>query len=271
MADSPQLWDWVLDHYRKLVQARHPSKEAFWPLLSGFNVKIGGAGDWVVLIYSATGMPGFVNQSGLGDLPSSLLGVTTVSENNLDQVRPHLERHYGAGPRDAVIFFNQKTGQLPTRELEVTLRRHEYAMGLTPMKIFLSHKGTDKPLVRDFEKTLRLLGFDPWLDEDAMSAGVELERALVKGFEDSCAVVFFVTKNYVDENFLASEVNYAIAQKRKKGDKFSIITLAFDGAGSDNISTLLHQYVWKTPATHLEALREIIKALPVKVGDVYWK
>ena len=39
------------------------------------------------------------------------------------------------------------------------------------MKIFLSHKSTDKDAVTDFQKTLRHLGYDPWLDEDAMPAG----------------------------------------------------------------------------------------------------
>ncbi|MGT2429380.1 TIR domain-containing protein [Cupriavidus basilensis] len=49
------------------------------------------------------------------------------------------------------------------------------------MKIFLSHKSADKPLVRQFKQTLDELGFDPWLDEDAMNAGAELERAPAQG------------------------------------------------------------------------------------------
>ncbi|WP_287824867.1 toll/interleukin-1 receptor domain-containing protein [Clostridium sp.] len=83
------------------------------------------------------------------------------------------------------------------------------------MKIFLSHKGIDKTRVRDFKNTLELIGFEPWLDEDAMNAGVELERGIRRGFTDSCAAIFFVTPNFVDEDYLSSEVNYAIAEKRK--------------------------------------------------------
>ncbi|MFX8445244.1 toll/interleukin-1 receptor domain-containing protein, partial [Acinetobacter baumannii] len=89
------------------------------------------------------------------------------------------------------------------------------------MKIFLSHKSADKTLLRDYAKTLEGLGFQPWLDEDAMHAGVNLERGLLDGFEQSCAVVFFITENFLDKDYLATEVDYAIRQKRAKGDRFS--------------------------------------------------
>ena len=35
-------------------------------------------------------------------------------------------------------------------------------------KIFLSHKGSDKDTVIDFRETLEELGYEPWLDDDAM-------------------------------------------------------------------------------------------------------
>jgi len=140
-------------------------------------------------------------------------------------------------------------------------------------KIFLSHKGIDKPIVRDFFSVLRDTGFDPWLDEDAMHAGVPLERALLKGMQESCAAVFFITTSYKDEDFLASEINYAIAQKREKNDKFSIITLVFkDSSGNKGVvPELLKQYVWKEPASYIEGLREILKSLPIEVKHIGWK
>ena len=42
-----------------------------------------------------------------------------------------------------------------------------------PKKIFLSHKSSDKNLVLDFKETLDLLGYETWLDEDAMPAGTD--------------------------------------------------------------------------------------------------
>ena len=49
-----------------------------------------------------------------------------------------------------------------------------------------------------------------------MSAGVNLERALQQGMSDSCAAIFFITPDYTDEKYLASEIDYAIAKKRQE-------------------------------------------------------
>jgi len=139
-------------------------------------------------------------------------------------------------------------------------------------KVFLSHKGVDKDLVKDFKQTLELLGYDPWLDEDAMPAGTALERGILQGMKDSCGAVFFITSSFKDEGFLETEINYAIQEKREKGDRFAIITLQFveDGQNGE-IPGLLKPYVWKTPETRLEALREIVRALPVFPGVVDWR
>jgi hypothetical protein len=77
----------------------------------------------------------------------------------------------------------------------------------------LSHKGADKPRVRRFAIVLKELGFDAWLDEDAMTAGTELHRGILQGFKDSCAAVFFITPNFKDESYLRSEVNYVCVAK----------------------------------------------------------
>jgi len=140
-------------------------------------------------------------------------------------------------------------------------------------KIFLSHKGIDKPIVRDFFETLKTIGFIPWLDEDAMFAGVTLDRALYKGMQESCAAVFFITPEYKDENYLATEIDYAIEEKRNKGDRFSIITLVFKGSDGKkgSVPGLLRRFAWKEPVNNLIALQEIIKALPVQPTSITWK
>lgn len=140
-------------------------------------------------------------------------------------------------------------------------------------KVFLSHKGVDKETVVDFKKTLEFLGYDPWIDEDAMPAGTALERGLLQGMQESCGVVFFITPSFKDEGYLATEVNYAIQEKRRKGDKFAIISLQFvdDKGNVGTIPDLLKTYVWKKPKTHLEALREIVRALPISANGVDWR
>ncbi|MEO1498499.1 MAG: toll/interleukin-1 receptor domain-containing protein [Planctomycetota bacterium] len=139
-------------------------------------------------------------------------------------------------------------------------------------RVFLSHKGEDKELIRDFKTTLEYIGYDPWLDEDAMPAGTSLERGLLRGVEESCAAVFFITPAFQDKGYLKSEIDYAIQRKRKMGDQFSIITLQFEEDGNKGeVPELLQQFVWKHPQTRLEALREIIRALPIKTGPVSWR
>ncbi len=140
-------------------------------------------------------------------------------------------------------------------------------------KVFLSHKGIDKANVVNFKKTLELLGYEPWLDDDEMPAGTLLERGLLKGMKESCGVVFFITPSFSDEGYLQAEIDYAIQEKRRKEDKFTIITLLFDSAddGKTQIPDLLKSYVWKAPKTSLEALQEIVRALPITVGKVDWR
>lgn len=134
--------------------------------------------------------------------------------------------------------------------------------------IFLSHKGSDKEKVVDFKYTLELLGYNPWLDDDAMPAGTSVERGILEGMKTSCAVVFFITSSFEDEGYLRTEVDHAVREKRERGDEFSIITLVLPDSGGDraHVPELLKSFVWKTPRTDLEALREIIRALPVASG-----
>lgn len=140
-------------------------------------------------------------------------------------------------------------------------------------KVFLSHKGVDKSDVNEYKNTLALLGYDPWFDEDAMPAGTPLERGLLQGMHNSCGVVFFITPSFKDEGYLETEINYAIQEKRHKGDKFAIITLQFVGDDGTvrEIPELLKTYVWKKPKSSLEALREIVRALPVVATTIDWR
>ena len=143
-----------------------------------------------------------------------------------------------------------------------------------PKRIFLSHKSVNKDLVREFKETLKSVGLDPWLDEDEMPAGTSLHRGILDGFKNSCAAVFFITPEFSDEKVIANEIEYAIGEKTKKGKRFSIITLVFENMDGKkgNVPELLKQYVWKEPKKNLEAFREIIRALPLKLySNWQWK
>jgi hypothetical protein len=139
-------------------------------------------------------------------------------------------------------------------------------------KIFLSHKSSDKPIVREYKKTLETFGFSPWFDEDNLIAGKELERGLLEGFKDSCAAIFFISNNFEDENYLATEINYAISQKREKKDNFSIISIVLPDSSTEyKIPELLKTYVWKEPKNDLQAIQDILKALPIKAESIVYR
>ncbi|MGA9665347.1 MAG: toll/interleukin-1 receptor domain-containing protein [Gallionella sp.] len=141
-----------------------------------------------------------------------------------------------------------------------------------PKEIFLSHKSTDKTLVREIAKTLSMIGYAPWLDEDKMKAGANLERALREGFSNSCAAVFFVTPNFIDEGYLSSEIDYALAEKRSKGDRFAIITLLLSGPDGSvgTVPKMIQQYVWKQ-VEPIEITRTILESLPIRMDRVVWR
>lgn len=142
-------------------------------------------------------------------------------------------------------------------------------------RIFLSHKGADKPIVERFYSVLLDLGFNPWLDKEDLHAGKELHRGIQQGFKESCAAVFFITPNFKDEKYLRNEINYAIQQKTEKGERFEIITLVFtDKIGKQGVvPEALREagYVWKTPSSEIDGLRDILRALPLRVGPIGWR
>jgi hypothetical protein len=156
--------------------------------------------------------------------------------------------------------------------VSLTVYKEDYLLD-KKSRIFLSHKGSDKEMVRRFSETLKELGFDPWLDEKAMPAGTELHRGILQGFQDSCAAVFFITPQFKDERYLRTEINHAAEQKNEKGKRFSIITLIFSGESGEKgvVPDLLRSYVWKEPANELEALNFIVEALPIKPGLPSWR
>ena len=260
----------VLHEYQQRLSVLFPDRVQSWPLLNGWNLVSASFKDWWVYVLKDAGFTLVTSSSGFGELTASATGAPEITSENREFVRRRLEQYFNIGSRDAILFWPPDGNLEP--EFAAMLRRHELALGLGPMKIFLSHKGSDKPLVRRYKETLRLLGFDPWLDEDAMIAGVDLERGLLDGFAKSCAAVFFVTPSFKDEKYLATEVDYAIAEKRKKNDRFGIITLVFsNGTDKGTVPELLHRFVWKEPKSDLEALQEIIRALPICVGSVQWR
>lgn len=135
-------------------------------------------------------------------------------------------------------------------------------------RIFLSHRSVDKAIVRPYRDVLAELGYEPWLDEHEMPAGSTLHRAITAGMDASCAVVFFITPNFEDARWLGREIDQAITRKISEGDKFAVITLVF---GDAEVPRPLREYVWANVKGEADALRQIIRALPIELGAPRWR
>lgn len=255
--------------YKNIIKEEFSDYLSVWPLINGFKETTYYFKEWIIIVIN-NNSPHMFHYSGTHALPQAIIGFDNITNSNINIVRENIKRFAHVEMDGGVLIFKNNGEQINRdSELAFLLKQHKYFLGLSPMKIFLSHKSEDKvKLVRDYKQTLQLLGFDPWIDEDAMVAGANLERGILQGFKESCAVVFFITENFSDERFLATEIDYALRRKRED-ENFAIITIVF--TEDAQIPDILMPYVWKKVSTQLEGLREIIKALPLALGQVYVK
>lgn len=137
-------------------------------------------------------------------------------------------------------------------------------------RIFLSHKGLDKDIVRQYRDVLSAMDLRPWMDESDLPAGHAPVRSLTEGMAYSSAAVFFVTPQYEDHGYLRSEIDDALSQKVARGDAFSIIPLVIaDEHGNRGcVPEPLKGYIWKEPKSHMEGIRFIVEALPAHLKKV---
>ena len=271
---NKDLKDIAFFAYKIYVKNYFPNLVGYWPVIAGTHYKLGNFDKYYVVVLIDQGPTSFIQALGIGNIK---LNLNKIDQTNPNMIRKELFRLLNLKKRDAIFLFDE-TNNFSNwctdleRDLKENFLQHKMVMNMEPMKIFLSHKSINKDKVRNFKTILELLGFFPWLDEEAMSAGANLERSLQSGMADSCAAIFFITPNYKDEKYLATEIDYAILRKRQD-EKFSIITLVFSDENGEKgiVPNLLQPYVWKEPANDLLALAEILKALPLEVGDIRFK
>jgi hypothetical protein len=266
----------ISDKYRQKVAQKHPDRIGAWPWsIDKMDLWTYDNNRWVIARCNFVGGLGKNNSyiDPRGTFSLSDLGGKQPSFLSLEKIKAHLEAKIGCSKHGAfIILDNGDVNSFNTsidQEVNCVLSKHEYVLGVVPMKIFLSHKGSDKSLVRDFQATLEALKYETWLDNDNMPAGTSLNKGIFQGMQDSCAAVFFITSSFKNETWIAEEAELAKTRKIQSGEKFSIITLILDETAEKNVPPILTSFVYKKPTSHLEALREILRALPITtVGSV---
>lgn len=141
-------------------------------------------------------------------------------------------------------------------------RRHD----MENSRIFLSHKGINKPLVEKIDRALRLLNLKTWFDRDDLAAGDALVRGVDNAFAGCAAAVFFISADYVDAGVIRNEIDRAIHEAAMRKDSFRIIplVLAQHGGSDAHVPGPLQTLVWKT-VDDAEIVPSILRALPASV------
>jgi hypothetical protein len=138
-------------------------------------------------------------------------------------------------------------------------RRH----AMENSRIFLSHKGANKPLIGKVDQTLRLLGLKTWFDRDDLAAGDTLVRGVDNAFAECSAAVFFLSGQFADAGVIQREIDRAIHEQAMRADGFKVIpiVLAQHGGSDDLVPKPLQTLVWKT-VDDIDILPTILRALP---------
>jgi hypothetical protein len=201
---------------------------------------------------------------------ASVYELASARAYNTEPTRALLALEGAEGALQQALARYITSGHHLAGEVEERLQgvRRELERMKKPKKIFLSHAGIDKPRVRRFASLLETLGFEPWLDDDALPAGALLERGLEQGMKGSCAAVFFVTVNFKDAKFLEAEIDYAL-MARRDDPAFKVIAILLEEPAG--VPGILERYVHKRAVDDLDALRLILEALPIRVGTVTWR
>lgn len=268
----------IIEPYSSMVAHSFPSLINKWPIISGYNLTTFTCDDWLFIVLHHKGPGLMTHAEHCGVRNHSEFGLNEITEENISQIKSELLSIYAKSEKDAIIALktiNKSDNEIRldltsiTADLNELFEKHKLILGLSKMKIFLSHKGGDKSLIRDYAILLKELGFVTWFDEDDAPAGSSRNRIFSDGMAESCAAIFFITENFKDERDIGEEIDFALYQKREKGDDFAIIILCFQGGNVPDI--LKQRFIYKEPKNDILALYEIIKALPIKVGRVEYK
>lgn len=141
-------------------------------------------------------------------------------------------------------------------------RRH----AMENSRIFLSHKGANKPLIDKVDQALRLLGLKTWFDRDDLVAGDPLVRGVDNAFAECSAAVFFLSSEFADEGVINREIERAIHERAMRAGGFGVIpiVLAQHGGSDEKVPAPFRTLAWKT-VDDIDIVPTILKALPESV------
>lgn len=172
---------------------------------------------------------------------------------------------FPAGTYDDTSKAKKEAAGFAVAQLMITwAQKRKHAMENS--RIFLSHKGANKPIIDKVDQALRLLGLKTWFDRDDLAAGDPLVRGVDSAFAECSAAVFFLSGQFADAGVIQREIDRAIHEQAMRADGFRVIpiVLAQHGGSDDRVPAPLNTLVWKT-VDDVDIVPTILKALPESV------
>ena len=101
------------------------------------------------------------------------------------------------------------------------------------MKIFLSHRSRDKPLVNDFKELLPSF-LNPWLDDESLMWGISLETELRSTIQSGVDfLVIFLDKDALRSTWVRQELAWVIQRERELKRIFVLPVLLPEAVAED--------------------------------------
>lgn len=88
---------------------------------------------------------------------------------------------------------------------------------MAAMKVFCSHRSTDKPAVEDFARRLRDRGIDAWLDKWEIQSGHDLVEQINRGLEQCDVGLVFFSSQSSSGKWVSAEVGALISAMVEDG------------------------------------------------------
>lgn len=83
-------------------------------------------------------------------------------------------------------------------------------------RVFLSHAGPDKPIVRRLADALRAAGHEPWLDEERIVVGDSLPASVERGLREADFVVLCLSREAAARGWVEAERDAALMQQLRE-------------------------------------------------------
>lgn len=108
-------------------------------------------------------------------------------------------------------------------------------MSTQPISVFLSHHSADKPAIRQLATALTRRGLLPWLDEDRLSLGVDIDQQLTQAIRAGVVTVVLLTPDSLASGWVDQELRLAMELEARSDPPRRCILPLFDRLTPDDL------------------------------------